>query len=150
MDWIPLQIAAKAVVDFRLATGPESSTIVHLVHPRPTSWSSLSKIIAADLGVELVPFAAWLISLEELGKSYVDEVEAMRNIPALRLLSFFESISTQPTGSIAGLGFRRLDSRLSLDLSRTLSDPNVPQLGESDVKAWLGYWKSVGFISEWR
>ncbi|KAF8890512.1 hypothetical protein CPB84DRAFT_1784727 [Gymnopilus junonius] len=152
VDWIPLQLAAKAVIDFRKSDGPESTAIVHLVHPRPTSWSCLSKVITADFGVEVVPFAAWLARLEDVGKSSNNdeddiEVEAMRNIPALRLLPFFRAVSTHAKGSITGLGFRQLDSKVAVRLSKTLADPNVPQVGENDVTAWLGYWKNIGFIS---
>ena len=153
MDWIPLQLAARAVIDFRESNGPEASTITHLVHPRPTSWSSLSKVIASELGVELVPYAAWLARLEQAGKvgeanrSNDAEVEAMRDIPALRLLPFFRSVSTHAKGSTTGLGIRQLDSEVSRRLSKTLADPDVPQLGEKDVKGWLEYWRGVGFLS---
>ncbi|KAF8890513.1 hypothetical protein CPB84DRAFT_1849102 [Gymnopilus junonius] len=152
VDWIPLQLAAKATIDFTKYEGPGSSAIVHLVHPRPTSWSLLSKIIATDLGVDLVPFVAWLAKLEELGKGSDTseeqiDVEALRKIPALRLLPFYKPMAIHEEGSIAGLGFKKLNSEKAVAMSETLANPNVSRVGEENVKAWLGYWKSVGFIS---
>ena len=149
MDWIPLDLAAKAVIDFRAAGATSSTTIAHLVHPRPTSWTLLAKAFATELSVPLVPFSEWLQKLEQSGKNKTNnhvEVEDMRRIPALRLLQFFRSMSSKVGDSGTALGFPRLSCENAVQLSSTLSKPAIHQLGEKDVKKWLEYWRSVGFI----
>ena len=36
----------------------------------------------------------------------------------------------------------------SIDESKTLQDPNLHQLNETDVQCWLMYWRSIGYIPQ--
>ncbi|PCH42369.1 acetyl-CoA synthetase-like protein [Wolfiporia cocos MD-104 SS10] len=63
VPWIPLDIAAAALVDFRKASNPTHT--VHLAHPRPVSWDLLAEAVAAEFSVPLVPYAEWLSRLEK-------------------------------------------------------------------------------------
>ncbi|KAF9538743.1 hypothetical protein CPC08DRAFT_807208, partial [Agrocybe pediades] len=151
VDWIPLPLAAKALIDYRLAGTPGSSTILHLVHPNPVPWSKLATPIAKALSVELVSFSEWVNKLEEAKdkstKEGVDEVEAMRTISALRLLPFFRSMSAKSAQSGNAFGLVPLSRTTALRLSPTLSNPEEAHpLGERDALAWLHYWERVGFV----
>jgi len=143
-----LHIAAKALVDYRLSGGPSSSTVVHLINPQPTPWSLFAKVIAANMSTELVTFQEWLDKLEKAGTGSTAQeysnVEVMRAIPALRLLPFFRSVAPKITSSPNALGFVRLSSESAVRLSPALSSSMA--LKEEDVKSWLRYWESVGFI----
>lgn len=142
-------MAAKSLIDFRLSGKPSSSTIIHLIHPRPTTWLSLAKSIAAELSIPLVPFSEWLAKLEQSGKSKTNgsvEVEDLRRIPALRLLPFFKSMSARVEDSPNAFGFPILACEMAAQLSGTLSDPDIPQLSENDARKWVRYWRKVGFI----
>ncbi|KDR70335.1 hypothetical protein GALMADRAFT_36789, partial [Galerina marginata CBS 339.88] len=147
VDWVPVHIAAKSLIDFRTCDNQQSCTIVHLVHPRPTSWSSLARILASDLSIPLVPFVDWLTKLEQCGKidpGTTDNqpgVKLVRALPALRMLSFFRFALENAGESGNALGFPSLLFDEAVRLSTTLSD--TPPLGESDARMWLKYWRSV-------
>ncbi|KAF9553317.1 acetyl-CoA synthetase-like protein [Agrocybe pediades] len=156
VDWIPLDLAAHAIIDFRLAGSPASSKLVHLVHPRPTAWASLAAVIERKLSVQLVPYSTWLSKLEAAarngtGSSEEDnnqiDVKAMQDIPALRLLPFFRSITAKIEGSANAMGFPSLACEEAVKLSPNLSENEcAKELNESDVEAWLGYWRRAGTL----
>ncbi|KAF8878687.1 hypothetical protein CPB84DRAFT_1793984, partial [Gymnopilus junonius] len=149
VDWIPLDMAAKSLADFSFSRNLSLSTIIHLIHPRPTPWKSLANCIASDLSIPLVPFSQWLETLEQHGKSKSGdhiEVDDMRRIPALRLLQFFKDMSVKIEDSPAAFGFPCLASEMGVGLSPTLSSMHIRQLDKTDVNRWLGYWRNVGFI----
>ncbi|KAF4612641.1 hypothetical protein D9613_011797 [Agrocybe pediades] len=151
VDWIPLPLAAKALIDYRLSATPGSSTVLHLVHPNPVPWSKLATPMAKALSAELCSFSEWVKRLEEAKnkstKEGRDEVEAMRTISALRLLPFFRSMSLKAAQSGNAFGLVRLSRTTALRLSPTLSNPEEAQpLEEKDALAWLHYWEHVGFI----
>ncbi|KAF9553775.1 acetyl-CoA synthetase-like protein [Agrocybe pediades] len=151
VDWIPLPLAAKALIDYRLSGTPGSSTILHLVHPNPVPWSKLATPMAKALSAELVSFSEWVKMLEEakhkLTNEGRDEVEAMRTISALRLLPFFRSMSAKSAQSDNAFGLVSLSRTTALRLSPTLSNPEEAQpLEEKDALAWLHYWERIEFI----
>ncbi|KAF9556254.1 acetyl-CoA synthetase-like protein [Agrocybe pediades] len=157
VDWIPLDLAAKALVDYRLSGNPGSSAILHLTHPRPVAWSKLAAAISRELSVEAVPFIDWFKKLEKAKDSMAkeeegkDEVDAMRAVPALRLLPFFQSMSSKVQESPYAFGLACLSNTAAVRLSPTLSDPAKSKpLQEEDALSWLGYWRSAGFIKESR
>ncbi|KAF4618234.1 hypothetical protein D9613_011556 [Agrocybe pediades] len=157
VDWIPLDLAAKALVDYRLSGNPGSSAILHLTHPRPVAWSKLAAAISRELSVEAVPFIDWFKKLEKAKDSMTkeeegkDEVDAMRAVPALRLLPFFRTMSSKVQESPYAFGLACLSNVVAVRLSATLSDPAKSKpLQEEDAVSWLGYWRIAGFIKESR
>ncbi|KAF4612669.1 hypothetical protein D9613_011881 [Agrocybe pediades] len=152
VDWIPLHIAAKALVDYRKCGSPSLSTILHLTHPKPAPWSLLAKAIAQNLSIDLVSYAEWLEKLRRAATSGKDEradIEAMRRIPALRLLPFFQAMSSRQAGCSNAFGFPRLDNHGAVRLSDTLSkSTDHMELGNKDVESWMKYWESVGFVQK--
>ncbi|KAF9556258.1 acetyl-CoA synthetase-like protein [Agrocybe pediades] len=149
IDWIPVHLAAKAVVDYRRAGSPGSSSLVHLVHPQPTSWAKLASIAAQDLSVPLVSYVQWLEKLEGAatrnGDSAETSVESLKAIPALRLLDFYRVVASNLRKEGNAFGLPRLSCENAVRLSPTLSE-GIPPLGEQDVKSWLNFWKEVGYV----
>lgn len=145
---------AAALVDFRKA--PESTRVVHLIHPRPVSWSSLAGVVSSMLSVPLVPYTDWLAKLEQAasslsqsedsGETQGDSIDLLRDLRAVRLLSFFKAIKTNSLDGEA-LGFPHIDITQAVAASTTLSDPELHQLDAGDVARWLGYWRKVGLLS---
>ena len=140
------------MIDYRLVgKGPSgSSSLVHLVHPKPVSWASLASIAAQDLSVPLVSYTEWLEKLEEAGKSTQSDntdngVEILRKIPALRLLPFYQSISATQKNDGNAFGLPPLGCEEAVCLSKTMSDGILP-LGENDVRSWMQFWRDVGYI----
>ncbi|KAF9552954.1 acetyl-CoA synthetase-like protein [Agrocybe pediades] len=150
IDWIPLDLAAKALVDYRLSGKPGSSTILHLTHPKPVAWSKLATAISRELSVEPVPFIDWFKKLEQAKGSMAEEgkdIDAKHTIAALRLLPFFGSMSSKVQEGPYAFGLPCLSNCTALRLSPALSDrAKVIPLQEKDALLWLGYWKGQGFI----
>ncbi|KAI0926217.1 hypothetical protein AcV5_008731 [Taiwanofungus camphoratus] len=158
VDWIPLELTAAAVIDFRKATN--STNTVHLVHPRPVSWHALAAVVAAELSVPLVSYDEWLGKLEQTASSISDSVhekglraeserDTVRSLRALQLLDLFKGMakSASDTSARLALGMAELAVTRAVAASPTLADPDARQLGAGDVKRWLGYWRKVGLFS---
>ncbi|KAJ7870004.1 hypothetical protein B0H13DRAFT_2557202 [Mycena leptocephala] len=139
VTWLPVHIAAAAIIDF-LETAP-GTQIVHLINPRPVTWSTLANIIAADRGVPLVPYTEWLSQLENVAQKQTQEDS--KSFRALRLLPFFRSQNHQTARE--AFGFPRLDAANAISASKSLRSPGC-QLGEKDVKEWIRYWREAGFL----
>ena len=144
MAWVPAYEAARAFGEMRRSSEP----IVHLVHPRPVSWSTLLAPLAQELDIPLVPYAEWLSALEgSVERGSAEEVEAMRLNPALRLLSFYkahgETTEGAPDREAMGLVFIATDKavRVSESLAR------LPQLDEERARTWLEAWRKADFLS---
>jgi len=135
-------MAACAIRDFLDVPEAEitdKTSVVHLIHPRPVQWSTLARLIALRLKVDVVPFAQWIERLEHAGQ--IDQ-DAEKKISALRILPFYKGIaSVVEEPGLEAFGLAEIEIERAKRLSSTLSDPNAPQLGEEDVDRWLSYWQ---------
>ncbi|THV08178.1 acetyl-CoA synthetase-like protein [Dendrothele bispora CBS 962.96] len=137
ISWIPADLVARAFRDFLDA--PETETrgnpsFVHLIHPRPARWSSLVRTIASKLNVDVVPFGTWLEKLEEAGKK---DKSAEEKISALRILPSYQAMGLELEEAF---GMALIRNERAKRLSKTLADPDVPQLGQEDLERWMAYW----------
>ena len=115
--------------------------MVHLTHSNPTLWSVIAAALASELGVPLVPYNEWLSRLEATANT------ATHKISALRLLGFFRHIEKQidaNAASFEAFGLPLLDNSRAVSLSSSLSE--AEPLSGHDARAWVAYWKGVGFI----
>ncbi|KAJ7123111.1 hypothetical protein C8R44DRAFT_735702 [Mycena epipterygia] len=140
VSWIPACIAAQAIVDFH---GLPHDTL-HIVHPCPTTWTSLMTLIAADLDVPLVPYAEWLARLEHAARSSFQTESEKPQIGAFKLLEFYR-MASQPSvaqGMVESMGLLPVVA-IEKGLPTSASLRNAPLLGRADVGAWMSYWRSV-------
>jgi hypothetical protein len=137
---MPSYEAAAALIEMRDAP----YDILHLVHPRPVSWTSLISPIAQAIGVPLVSFPEWLAALNQsMDDTSISGVEHMRRNPALRLIDFFRHADLDEDRE--PLGVARLDTKLAVKVSNTLNfSMNV--LGDKDADRWVEAWRRSGFI----
>ncbi|KAF9505928.1 hypothetical protein BS47DRAFT_1322053 [Hydnum rufescens UP504] len=145
VSWLPLHVAARAIIDFRNS----QAQTVHLAHPSPVPWTDLFSPIAASLGVPLVPYADWLARLEaDLADTSRSEVEAATNNPALRLISMFRPFQqgSVTTGGREAMGVARLQTTEAVKASPALRSENLAPLGARDALAWVRFWKSAGLL----
>ncbi|KZT01340.1 acetyl-CoA synthetase-like protein [Laetiporus sulphureus 93-53] len=144
VDWVPLDVAAQAMVEFTKAS--HDYIVVHLVHPHPVSWSSIANSLSRELSVSLVEYTEWLARLESLLDSShsesLEEVEALRDMRALRLLPFFRGLARTRGGN--ALGFPELAVEKAKNLSPTLA--NGAPLTADDAVKWLTYWRGIGLL----
>jgi len=149
VTWLPVNVAASALVDFLEA--PSSTPIVHLIHPRPVTWSTLAAILSSELSVPVVSYATWLEKVEKLALLGVDgptpAETQVTNLRVLRLLPFFRSIAQQSDGLIRdAMGFPKLSASQAVVLSETLAESRILRISAEDVKQWLGYWRRAKLL----
>jgi len=140
VSWIPATIASQALVDFLDVSFSQSDSphFVHLIHPRPVSWSKLAKIIAFYLKVELISLPQWFHKLDQAGKL---EPGAEKKVPAVKILPFYRDILTRfDAFGCEAFAFPKIEIRKALEWSPTLSNPSLAQLGEGDAERWLSHW----------
>ena len=94
MSWIPVDAAARVMLDMLRAPGPPFSTY-HLAHPRPVPWRSLFTSVVRTLNLQPVTYAAWVERLRKSRAWLGDvpperEVAELRRNPALKLIDYFE------------------------------------------------------------
>ncbi|CCL98029.1 uncharacterized protein FIBRA_00022 [Fibroporia radiculosa] len=152
INLIPYEYAAAAILDFRKASN--ATRTVHLVHPNPTSWHSLASVIAQEFGVPLVSYGEWMTRLEAaaaaLPRDPVERKRKLRNLKVIKVIPWFQGMRRMYLPAHTALGFPDVDAAEAVRASPTLADPNLPQVGEEDVRRWLSYWRKVGLFSEER
>ncbi|KAI0734153.1 hypothetical protein C8Q72DRAFT_770789 [Fomitopsis betulina] len=150
VNWIPLDLATAALVEFRKSSSP--THIVHLVHPRPVAWHALAAAIAAELNVPLTPYAVWLAKLEQYAAQSLAGTSAaappVQSLRALHLLPMFRGMGEKAGRGRRALGMADMDVERAKAASPTLADPELRQLGAGDAHAWLAYWRKVGLFFE--
>ncbi|CCM00772.1 uncharacterized protein FIBRA_02813 [Fibroporia radiculosa] len=138
VDWIPFDIAARALVELRGVSN--AAHTAHVVHTRPVPWSTLAAAAASVFATPLVPSTRWLAVLE---------AHARRTAPAPRLMAahllpFFERQIRRAERSALAFGLRDMDTARAREGSPTLADPALRQVGAEDVRRWIVYWEKVG------
>ena len=141
MSWFPAYEAAKAFTEMRYSPQP----ILHLVHPRPVSWSTLITPIAKQLGVQLVTYEEWLAALEaSVATGSAGELETMAANPALRILPFLRSQKGTNTRGREALGLVTLSTELATRVSDTLA--TLPRLDAGRAVSWVEAWRKTRFL----
>ncbi|KAJ7624056.1 male sterility protein-domain-containing protein [Mycena polygramma] len=133
VSWIPLNIAASAVLD--LINAPPTFECANIVHPHPVAWTTILNPLAETLSVPIVPYYEWVESLRR-----VAETDAARETPAIALLDIFMS---QRGGSVFIDGDQKFDLENTRTASPAFAKDLVPPLAAKDVSAWLQYWKTA-------
>ncbi|KAG5723894.1 Linear gramicidin synthase subunit D [Termitomyces sp. T112] len=156
VTWLGADIVSTTIVDLALS---EHSTplprALNLVHPRPVQESviirSIQKAIVEILGHDLkvVPFSQWFSILEE--RAVNATAGTWTDIPAIKLLEFFRGYSKAEADEFAAHneagGFPFLSTEKTQHMSGFMSPEKLQQIGDSDVKLWVSYWHSVGFLN---
>ncbi|KAF7349949.1 Acetyl-CoA synthetase-like protein [Mycena venus] len=96
VSWIPVHLAAAAIVDF---LDLPTAKILHLINPKSVPWRTLAAAAALELDVQLVPYADWLSRLETATNVHKSIVTSR----ATHLLHFFRSLNRKR--DFAGGGF---------------------------------------------
>ncbi|KZT01088.1 NAD(P)-binding protein [Laetiporus sulphureus 93-53] len=146
--WVPFEIAAAALLDFRKASN--ETHVVHLVHPQPVIWHSLAAVISSELSVPLVPFAEWLAKLEHAARSGSTDNMPQQITRAAQLIPFLRSLLEAKLTTRLALSWPEVEEKRALEASSTLADPALRRLGADDVKRWIAYWERCGAMSRER
>ncbi|KAK0461857.1 acetyl-CoA synthetase-like protein [Desarmillaria tabescens] len=130
ISWLPVHVAAQLLVD-RIDI---PTSILHLVHPKPVTWSTLARILSDELNVKLVSCKHWLQVLEH---SAFD----MTTLPAKRMLPHYKN-------SAKNIGLRNREAFGLPQLSTTsVQDARIPELDENEVRNWVQYWRGTKMLN---
>ncbi|KAJ7045929.1 putative aminoadipate reductase [Mycena alexandri] len=138
-SWVPSSAATDTILDAVFAAPGNTPSTVNVVHPRPALWSDIANWVIKAVGnPELAKVDAdeWVQAL----RRYEHDTASSRleDMPALKLLPFFDALAVAPTSNeVGGLP------------SFSVSNPKLfalAPLGPTDIESWIHYWRSTGFI----
>ncbi|KAF9052532.1 hypothetical protein BDP27DRAFT_1433871 [Rhodocollybia butyracea] len=141
VSWIPVNTAAKAIVEMRNS----STTVLHVAHPRPTPLVDILEDIASILQIPLGSFQDWIRVLMDIQMD-IDQgtvsLETMDAVPALGLLGFFCSLHSHGLTKLDAIGTASCEK--AINISETLG--TATSLTKEDIRCWIGNWKECGFL----
>lgn len=131
----------------------------HVEHPQPVPWLTIFKPLANLLNVKLVPFGEWLRVARDRASSdpqnHFGPPKSTNKTSGkglhdasypqiLRMLSYFELKGSD--------GAYYMERNLVVNIEKTFrylspSHLKVASLNEGDVREWVEYWRSVGFLA---
>lgn len=147
--WIASDVAAKALAEFVASSSPFSSLseVLHIVSPRTAKWDDVMQAAISILGNgecgKLVPYAAWVDAIRDAGQK-----TSLEKFPTWKLSGFYEAVVPIASAKLGpdreAMGPKRLLTDESTKRSQTLSQCEA--IKTDDVKKWLRYWSTVGFL----
>jgi len=150
-SWIPLDFAARVLVELASST-PKDQT-AHLIHPQTIPCHDVFKVFSEELSLPIQPLGQWVKVLEEMAQVNIDSGDRKASnqlldaLPAAKTLDFYKGSVQLEVDSREAMGVANLDLTQALTASRTLREEGSTQkIGPKDVRSWLEYWRSVGFI----
>ncbi|KAF7192480.1 Non-canonical non-ribosomal peptide synthetase FUB8 [Pseudocercospora fuligena] len=137
VDWVPMDLAAKSVVELAAARSKQSEklAITHLVNPRTVSWSSLVPTVKTSLeqergeAVKVVSFKEWLQALSSSPRT-PEEIEKK---PGLKIIDFYEALQTE------GSGLPPMSTSQTQKLSKTVAQ--MKPIDSTLMAKWLKEWQ---------
>ena len=133
VDWMPVDTVAQIMVDILgVEEEDKSERVYHVQNPRHAVWKDLVPAIRTRIGgekVELVSFARWTERLKERA----GDQDAGMDLPALRLLDFFERLSKGEGKKIA-----TLDVKNTVMVSPVLA--GVGPVTQEMMALWMERW----------
>ena len=146
--WLDIDTTYATLIDML----DSDKTLLHLEHSRPRPLHDILVPLSKELNIALVTYKVWLDCLvEAYGKVVRGGIVAAPLLESgIRLLDLFQSMMTITPLDPEGTYDPRLHRAItfSIDESKTLQDPNLHQLNETDVQRWLTYWRSIGYIPQ--
>jgi thioester reductase-like protein len=136
VDWVPLDLAAKTVVEVAAARAESSDKlgVAHLINPRTVSWSELVPAVRESLQkqtqseVKIVPFNTWIEKL----KAVPPTKEEVEKVPGVKLVDFYEGLAQE------GAGLPRLATEKTATMSRTLA--GMRAVDREMMDSWMRQW----------
>ncbi|KAK1635917.1 hypothetical protein BDP81DRAFT_450746 [Colletotrichum phormii] len=133
LSWLPVDLAAEALAEILFHQEP-SRAVYHLENPVRQSWEEVVRLLSEELRISsssIVPLETWLNLMETMPGP---------GNPAAGLARFLrEDFVKMSCGLVV------LDTSNSRNASSTMA--NMTSVGESSIKAYVSYWKSIKLLS---
>jgi len=133
IDWIPVDVLAEIMVEIvhsRIEATSEEN--FNLVNPKVVDWFTLLGSIQDRCGgrLKVAPFHEWV---EELKKVDANDVVKAKNIPAVKIIDFFEGLASAKM--MESLRFRTENGRRESKTMRKLT-----AVQKEWMEVWLDQW----------
>jgi thioester reductase-like protein len=134
VDWVPMDIAAGAVIDVATTSTSEPTQVYHLTNPHTTTWSQLYPVVQTHyenegVQIEIVEYDDWVNELRQIPQIK----ENAEKVPGLKLLEFYESLRPD-----TGMGLPSLETKRTEEASGTLREGTA--VDEEVMEKWLAQW----------
>ncbi|GME52745.1 AMP-dependent synthetase/ligase [Neofusicoccum parvum] len=131
LEWLPVDTAARAVVECALSAVGAGVDVLHVAAPRATSWSALLPVVREHCRrvrggeVEVVGYDEWVEALKDVALT----AEEVRLKPSVKMVEFYESMK---------VSFPALSTARAVACSKSLreSGPVDAALFEKWLKQW--------------
>ncbi|QRV95150.1 AMP binding enzyme [Ceratobasidium sp. AG-Ba] len=162
VSWIPLDVAAGAIVDACACRESHLPPVIHCAHPRPTSWSVVMSMFGHALQplsnrpLPLIPFSQWNSRVAEAASAASSADQSLKQFPSTKIQHIIDGMvladETLRIGRVVGGytdieagGIACLDMTKALSISDNLGRAEPIEIG--DVQKWIRYWKDKGLFS---
>ncbi|KAF9019777.1 putative nonribosomal peptide synthetase [Rhodocollybia butyracea] len=150
VSWCPMDAISEAILDVAFIK-KDPPLVVNLVHPFPTSWTSvinsIRKVMISAKGLDsnalpLVSLEEWTAALEAV---HATSKERMEELPALKILGFIQLLShgdktVEMSGDLlmemGGIGSFSMEHALKISPRMR----NLEPICLADVQMWVKYW----------
>ena len=135
MDWIPVDRLAGMLGEGLSPDEPRSNKgarYLHFVNPQRPRWGDIASSVAAsiDRDIEIVSFDQWVSCLIEVIEK--DEEAAAADIPALKLVDFYQHIGDERT--------TRPVFSTDVAQEQSVALRNLPEVSLHWIQQWLRQW----------
>ena len=143
MDWIPVDRLADMLVEVLSPGGQgverrsnNGARYLHFVNPQRPRWSDIANSVAASIArdIEVVPFDQWVSCLAAVIEK--DENSAAADIPALKLVDFYQHIGKECT--------TRPVFSTDCAQERSAALRNLPEVSLPWIQLWIRQWSQLG------
>nr|CDP28764.1 Putative peptide synthetase [Podospora anserina S mat+] len=147
IDWVPTDLAARAVVDLSLSSYHRSTTTVqtfNLVNPHTVSWSFLvpgiQEFYSPTRNIKIIPYTDWVDELKRVSATATDE--QIEQMPALKLLDFFEGLNKAPAASTGGEEGKQVDVRFATGhaVAKSKAMAGMGVINGRMMRKWMEEW----------
>ncbi|KIK59187.1 hypothetical protein GYMLUDRAFT_44941 [Collybiopsis luxurians FD-317 M1] len=146
VSWVPMDAVTQALLD-TVFLANAAPIAVNIVHPNPTSWSTVMQHIRQALirekglspnAIPLIPIQQWISDIEQHSNNPSDD------LPALKLLEFFKNVAKADDPSNRGESMRTTPLKLENVKAVSPRMRKLEPLAETTADQWVKYWIRSG------
>ncbi|KIK64285.1 hypothetical protein GYMLUDRAFT_94733 [Collybiopsis luxurians FD-317 M1] len=146
VSWVPMDAVTQALLDTAFLEN-SAPIAVNILHPNPTSWSTVIQKIRRALiheknlpsdALPLIPIQQWVSDIEKHANNPSD------NLPALKLLDFFRTQAKADDPSNTCESMRLTPLKIENVKRISLRMRNLQAFDASIVDKWVKYWIRSG------
>ncbi|GAB1528524.1 hypothetical protein RhiTH_011718 [Rhizoctonia solani] len=159
VSWLPLDVAARSIIDTCVNRSKVLPQVMHTSHPRPVPWVDIMNALSASLvplvnsQLPIVGFEEWNKRVAEAAESFKgSESDRYKRFPSTKIQSTIDGMvladkelqSHEEVEHVESCGTVRLNTKVAKEFSRVLE--TTPQLGDEHVQKWIRYWGTKGLF----